>query len=197
MGYRHYFYLVDKSEVEKVKDMDMKSLTEYAKQQGAEIFDEEDGGGFYFDDNAFMKKEEVFEFGKLYWDNTAERICSTGLPLFSRPEVQNEFEDYMPFVVGKSGLLEAIKIYQEKALAYYKGLKVDDEDGFAPLTSEQKIKEHIQGKIKYLSHGIANLDESKKWYVSSSWEYEHAVFNLVHLLKIIDWEKQTLLFYGW
>lgn len=196
MGYRHYFYLVDKSEVEKVRDMDMKSLTEYAKQQGTELF-EEDGGGFYFDDNAFMNKTEVFEFGKLYWDDTAERIYKTGLPLFSRPEVQNEFEDYIPFVVGKSGLLEAIKIYQEKALAYYKGLKVDDEDDFARLTSEQKIKEHIQGKIKYLSHGIANLDESKQWCVSNSWEYENAVFNLVHLLKVIDWSKQTLLFYGW
>ena len=71
MGYRHYLYLVDKSEVEKVKDMDMKSLTKYAKQQGAEIFDEEDGGGFYFNDDAFMKKAEVFEFGKLYWDGGA------------------------------------------------------------------------------------------------------------------------------
>lgn len=188
MGYRHYFYLVEKSEVENVKNMDMNSLTEYAKRQGVELYDESDGMGFYFDSDAFMKKILVFEFGKLYWDDTAERIYKTGFPLFAKPEVQSEFDDYVPFVVGKAGLLEAIKIYNEKALSYYKKLE---------SCEAGEIKKHIGDRIEDLTSGITNTDESKVWSVSRSGEYEHDVFNLVHLLKTIDWERNTLLFFGW
>lgn len=184
MGYRHYFYLVDKSEVENVKDLDMKSLTEYAAKQGAELYEE--GEGFCFSDDVFMRKTQVFEFGKLYWDDTADKIYKTGLPLFAKPEVQTFFDDYVPFVVGKEGLIEAIKIYHKKARDYYNGLK-----------SDADIKTHIREKVNNLRFEIADVDESNKWKVCKSWEYEHAIFNLAHLLKMIDWEKQTLLFYGY
>lgn len=143
MGYRHYFYLVSKEEVEKVKDMGYSELYEYAKQQGAET--NEDGDDWFsFIDEGFMNKQAVFEFGKLYWDDAADRIYSTGVPLFSREELQGEFDDYKPYVVGKEGVLEAIKIYRDKVLRYY-----------------------------------------------------NSILRLVHLLKSVDWDNYTLLFFGW
>ena len=71
-------------------------------------------------------------------------------------------------------------------------LTVDD------VKSVDKLVEHIRDKIQSISYrDLANIDDDNKWQVTSSWEYEHSIFNLVHILKSIDWEQDTLLFYGW
>lgn len=205
MGYRHYFYLVKKSEVDKIKDMTFDELFEYAKTCGAEFY--EDENWFNWEDEKIFESIEVFEFGKLYWDDTAERIYNTGVHLFNDKKLQEYVDDYVPYVVGKEGLLEAIKIYQEKIVKYYTDLLTDGQDYNGPLgltfrkedvKSADKIIEHFTDKIRSLSYrDIANIDEGDRWSVTTSWEYEHSIFNLVHLLKTIDWEKETLLFYGW
>lgn len=207
MGYRHYFYKVKKEDVEAVKDMTYEQLLKYAEEKTVEI--DEWGGkkSFCFNDKKFLNKEEVHEFGKLYWDDTAERIYSKGKPLFSIDQVQDKFFDYKPYVVGKDGLLEAISIYQEKVVKYYKDLLVDGQDRHIPLgitirqedvKSIDKLLSHIKDKIRSMVYrGIANIDEKDKWQVTPSWEYEYSIFNLVHILKTIDWEEDTLLFYGW
>lgn len=205
MGYRHYFYLVKKSEVEAVKDMTFNELFEYAKTCGVEVY--EDERWFNWRDSRILDTTEVFEFGKLYWDDTADRIYNTGVHLFNDEAMQEYVSDYVPYVVGKEGLLEAIKIYQEKIVKYYTDLLTDGQDYNLPLgltlrkedvKSADKIIEHFTDKIHSLSYrDIANVDEENKWRVTTSWEYEHSIFNLVHLLKTIDWETETLLFYGW
>ena len=125
MGYRHYFYKVKKADVETIKDMTYKQLVEYAEANGVEV-DEWDGHKYVnFINDKFLNKVEVYCLGKLYWDDTAELIYNKGTPLFSVPEVQKEFEEYAPYVVGKEGLLEAIRIYHEKVLEFYKDLLVD------------------------------------------------------------------------
>lgn len=205
MGYRHYFYKVKKTDVETIKDMDMSALFEYAKECGSEAYDKD--RSFYFNDDKFLNKIEVHEFGKLYWCDTAERIYSKGVPLFSNPEVKEYVCDYAPFVVGKDGVLEAIAIYQEKVISYYKGLLKDGQDYSLPLgltihiddvKSMDKLVEHIEDKLqKILYMGLADTNEENKWQVTRSWEYEYSIFNLVHILKSIDWEQDTILFYGW
>lgn len=204
MGYRHYFYKADKAEVEKVKDMTYDKLFKYAKEKGCEIYDEEDNY-FDFSDKKFLNQKEVFEFGKLYYENTDEQIYATGTPLFTNKEVFDRFKDYYPYVVGKQGLLKAIEIYHKKILDYFKGLLVDGDEAVGPfgivipkpeIKSIDKITEEIRDKIFWLNNGIVDLDESKS-RVTSSWLYEYSIFNLVFLLKTINWEKETLLFYGW
>lgn len=207
MGYRHYFYKVKKADVEIVKDMTNEQLIEYAKENGVEIEDWNGNKSFYFNDKKFLNKEELHEFGKLYWDNTAERIYKKGVPLFLKTEVQDNFYDYKPYIVGKEGLLEAISIYQEKVLNFYRNLLVDGETRQLPfgitltvddVKSVDKLIEHIRDKIQSISYrGLADIDDKNKWQVTSSWEYEHSIFNLVHILKSIDWEQDTILFYGW
>ena len=203
MGYRHYFYKVKKSDVETIKDMDYEQLKKYVSGRGGEVVDDEN----YVNFDDVISQTEVHGFGKLYWDNTAERIYDKGTPLFSKKETQDAFDDYSPYIVGKEGLLEAISIYQEKVLNYYKGLLVDGEERQLTLgitltvedvKSMAKVLEHLSEKISRISYcGIANIDEDRKWEVTSSWEYEHSIFNLVHILKSIDWEEDTILFYGW
>jgi hypothetical protein len=203
MGYRHYFYKVKKADVETIKDMDYEQLKKYVADRGGDVVDDEN----YVNFDDVISQTEVHEFGKLYWDNTAKRIYDKGTPLFSKKETQDAFDDYSPYIVGKEGLLEAISIYQEKVLNYYKGLLVDGEERQLPLgitltvedvKSMDKVLEHLSDKISRISYcGIANIDEDRKWQVTSSWEYEHSIFNLVHILKSIDWQEDTILFYGW
>jgi hypothetical protein len=205
MGYRHYFYKVKKADVEAVKDMSFEELLKYAQANNADVDLEEKY--LYFNDKAFMNKVEVHEFGKLYWDNTAERIYNKGVPLFTNKETQEQFDDYEPYVVGKDGVLEAITIYQEKVIDYYKGLLTDGQDYTYPLgitihkddvKSIDKLVEHINDKItSILVFGLADTNEKNKWQVTQSWKYEHSIFNLVHILKSVDWETETILFYGW
>lgn len=193
MGYRHYFYKVDKTEVDTVKNMSISELFEYAKNSGAEISEEDGEKWFYFNDKKFLNKTELFEFGKLYFDDTAERIYSKGIPLFAKDEVQSDFEDYAPYIVGKDGLLEAIKIYEEKVKNYYNGLISNNAE-----EQKNKMLEHVNDKINTFSFlSFVDTDEKQKFSLTSSWEYEHSIFNLVHILKILDWEKETILFYGW
>lgn len=181
MRYRHYFYLVKKSDIEKCNNI---SLSELKRQYG-------DADG-YIDFGEVFPRTEVFEFGKLYYEDTAERIYNTGKPLFGDKECQEYFEDYYPFVVGKEGLLEAIKIYKEKAISAYQSLLWDGQEVQCP-----KMKKFVEGRLYWLQNQFENIDESNKYKVSRSYIYEHAIFNLIHLLKVIDWDNETILFCGW
>ena len=195
MGYRHYFYKCKKEDIARIREKTLAELEEYAKEKGAELC---------LLDDSFLPQEEVFEFGKLYYEDTAEQIYGTGVPLFSHKEVMEEFSDFVPYEVGKQGLLKAIEIYHKKIKDYYEDLLKDGATQILPfgielprpnITSADKIKEHIKEKLFWIKYKV-NLDETKKT-LTDSWQYEDAIFNLVFLLKTIDWEKETLLFYGW
>ena len=203
MGYRHYFYLVDKKDVELVKDKTHEELVQIAKTYGADV-DEEDGY-FYFNDKKFMNKTEIYEFGKLYWDDTVKRIYSKGVPLFEKEEVQECFDDYRPYVMGKDAMLEAIEIYKSKIINYYKSLIVDGDtkefNYFYDIEPDEiknvEVTRHIT-EILYHWDRMGVLDTNlENERISSSWMYEHQIFELVRLYKSIDWENKCLLFYGW
>lgn len=195
MGYRHYFYIVKKSDVEKCNNI---VFDELKRQYG-------DADG-YIDFGEVFPRTEVFEFGKLYYEDTAERIYNTGEPLFGDKDCQEYFEDYYPFVVGKEGLLEAIKIYKEKVINAYQSLLGDGQEVQYPLgitmtediSEYDKIKNFVKSRLLWIQkYHFEDIDETNKYKVSKSYIYEHAIFNLIHLLKVIDWDNETILFYGW
>lgn len=195
MGYRHYFYKCKKADIARIREKTLAELEEYAKEKGEELS---------LLDNSILPQEEVFEFGKLYYEDTDEQIYGTGVPLFSHKEVMEEFSDYVPYEVGEQGLLKAIEIYRQKIKDYYEDLLKDGATQILPfgfelprpdITSADKIKKHIEEKLFWIKYKV-NLDETKKT-LTDSWQYEDTIFNLVFLLKTIDWEKETLLFYGW
>ena len=204
MGYRHYFYLVDKKDVELVKDKTYEELMPIAKFYGADV--DEDDGYFYFNDSKFMNKKEIYEFGKLYWDDTADRIYDKGVPLFTDVETQKCFCDYVPYVMGADAMLEAINIYKEKIVNYYKSLLIDKDDkdfGYFYDVEPEDIKDivrvchHISDMLFHWDRmGVVNTDLSCD-DISDSWMYEHQIFELTRLYKTIDWENKCLLFYGW
>ena len=195
MGYRHYFYKCKKADIARIREKTLAELEEYAKEKGEELS---------LLDNSILPQEEVFAFGKLYYEDTYVQIYGTGVPLFSHKEVMERFSDFVPYEVGKQGLLKAIEIYRQKIKDYYEDILQDGATQILPfgiesprpdITSADKIKEHIEEKLFWIKYKV-NLDEAKKT-LTDSLQYEDTIFNLVFLLKTIDWEKETLLFYGW
>lgn len=200
MGYRHYFYLVDKKDVERVKDKTYDEIVDIAAEYGVEV---EEDHYFYFNDEKFMNKKKIFEFGKLYFDDTADRLYGKGIPLFEKEETRNAFIDYMPYVMGRDAVLEAISIYKENIIKYYKGLLKDREYAYfydvipEDLKDLKKIAQHIEDELWWWERmGAIDVDLEHDT-IANSWLYEHQIFELVRLYKSIDWENKCLLFYGW
>ena len=62
MGYRHYFYLIDKSKCEAIRNMTMSELCNYAKSEGVEGGDDA-GGDFIWETVQAYDIDEKFIFG--------------------------------------------------------------------------------------------------------------------------------------
>ena len=205
MGYRHYFCLVDIEECDKVEHMSYNEFAKYcAKKHPDSIENDDDENFVWFPET--LGQEEVFGFGKLYYDDTAERIYSHGRPLFALKETQDAFFEYKPYRMGKDGMLEAIEIYKQKIIDHYKGLFEDGAVQILPFGIEIK-RDEIKSTDKLIDAardqllwweklGVIDLDESHE-AISKSWLYEHQIFELVRLYKSIDWDKKCLLFYGY
>ena len=41
-----------------------------------------------------------------------------------------------------------------------------------------------------------NIDMDNKWIISGANSYEYLIFDLIHILKIFDWENNTLVCIG-
>lgn len=135
MGYRHHFYLVKKTDVEAIKN---KTITEL-KNEFADEF-----GCMGIAD--IIPRKHIFELGKIY-DDTDKQIYSVGVPLFSNNECMEYFEEYIPYIVGKDGILKTIEIYQNKVRKYLEDLQVDSYDEIMEetITKESKQKINMKG----------------------------------------------------
>lgn len=190
MGYRHYFYKVSKDMVEKVKNMTIDEINEYAKS--CDCYYECD---ITLYKDKFLDKKEIFEFGKVR-DDLVDRIEKFGEPLFADSKTQDYLNYYDPYIIRKEGLVEAINIYTEKVQNYYEDLLKAD-DVFEALTSINKITDEVKGKIFEISNfGIINTEEDCD-YLTDSWLYEYSIFNLGYILKTFDFDKDCLLLFGW
>ena len=203
MGYRHYMYSVPRKLVKDIRDMSYSELKEYAKQHRGL---QKDGEGSWVYLNDLIGGNTFFEFGK-YYDN-AENIYKLGKPLFSVDDTQKHFEEYVPYVVERDAVLCAIEDYRQKVIDWYKELLQSQEEYDAShepwerhrLTQEQRIRRHLENQLDEWENQFGllpyDLNEESQQIVRA-WLYEYEVFELVHQLKTMDWENNTLVFYGW
>ena len=112
-------------------------------------------------------QNKVFEFGKLYYEDTSSQIYSVGMPLFENPEMQSKYENYAPYIVGKAGLLKAIEIYKTKIISYYESLFEDGENLITPLVGLEFPKEKSKEE-KWEKH-IKNMLGNGKWIGQLIW----------------------------
>ncbi len=201
MGYRNYFKTIKKSTLSEIENLSYKELTDWVIKTDRTYCTK---SCKYIDYDIFFNNgRDIFEFGKLYWGDVAEQIKLTGRKMFLNEETNVYFYDSDFYVVGKEGVLKAIEIYTNIIKLYYedllkdyveKELPFDSEIGRYNITSDEKIKKHIAGKLRWLEYKT-NLTDNKYCF-TDSYLYEDSIFNLVSILKNIDWENETVVFYG-
>lgn len=218
MGYRHYFYIIPTKVVNKIKDLETKrDYYEYIKTERCLSKEARKSAKFALKDleknnddylGLWELGKNVFEFGKLYWDDTAEQIQNTGIKLFKdKTELCEQYEESGAYIVGKEAILKAIEIYHNKIKRYFKSLlmsaeelKRDDEYWNGIEDVGERCKQAVEEKLSKWENNWDfkpyNLKENNSSIVSS-WLYEYEIFELVHILKTIDFEKYNLIFLGW
>lgn len=203
MGYRHHLYIIPRETIGTVRNMSYEELKTYAKARGK--LEEYDGEEPYISFINLFDRNEFFCFGK-YYEN-AESIYKLGVPLFEKPETQAYFEDYAPFIVGKEAVVCAIEHYKQKVIAYYESLLMTQEQFDATHDEwerrggqEKRIRTHLENQLSEWKnpYGLSPYNLSENFSnIVNAWLYEYEVFELAHQFKMMDWDNNTLLFYGW
>jgi len=175
MGYRHYFYLVENTTIEKARAMP------------SSLFEEHDDGLYITD---LLNAVCVFSFGKLYWD-----LYSKTEPLFSCPVKTEYYDDHIPQVGSKELLEEAITIYRNNIVKAKEeqvaALESKDEEKLAEFLIQSKMR--LRSALRTHSNPDIKLN---KYNITDNYYYDEAIFNLLHMREIIDWNKYSLVFMG-
>lgn len=216
MGYRNYFYLVPKNIVKGIQKLDTQKdlanfiinsnyFKEKEKKEAQECIDKNDFEDFYI--GIYDFGEELHEFGKLYFDvDTYEAITYKSKDLFKKgSELAEVYEDFDAKIVSKEALIAVAKCYRDKTIKIYQDSLLSPEEleekyPNDPFLNKQtvfnKLKDNAEEKLFWLKDCL-NLDENQKYKITNDWLYEHSMFELVHQLKTIDFEKYDIIECGW
>lgn len=216
MGYRNYFYLVPKNIVSDIQKLDtQKDLANYIinsnyfnekeKKEAQKCIDKNDFEDFYV--GVYNFGEQLHGFGEIYFDkDTYEAITYNGKDLFKKDSKLAEvYEDFDAKIVGKEALIAVAKCYKDKVIEYYEGLLLSPEELKQKYPNDlfldkrtvlDKLKDDAEEKLSWSGYWL-NLDENQKYNITNDWSYEHAMFELVHQLKTIDFEKYDIVECGW
>lgn len=202
MGYRHYFYKVEKEVLEKLHTFTETEFEEWQKQHKNVTS--------YGDVPLYKIGEVFFEFGK-YYEN-AGSIMEQGKPLFEDKELTDIHQEKMPHIVGQEAVLDAIQYFRSLIIKYHEdllGITADEDMSFErrydDLTDEERYKRDIESRYEEWTTNLfmkgdhctaLNLDTTDD-ALTHSWKYEYAIFDLVRLYKQTDWDRYGLLFMGW
>ena len=168
-----------------------------------------------------MKIEILFPeicnlYGELFNMELIRKSCSdaefieTNLndePLFASEELKKRYSDYGFALLTKDDFKAVIEAYRQKIINWLQSLLNPEDDPIIPseLSKEERkrltIEHEIQDKIdswsgKYFGISPIDLDESRE-RITGDWSYEYAIFELVRLYKIFDWENDDLVLVGW
>lgn len=189
MGYRLYLGKIKTQEIEEIRQSDYNELL--LKYNDLTNPDED----LYLPGPYRLIPDTLYCLGKGI--DYLDKLREFGSEIFTFPEAEDYYYDYDFFSITKEGLLLIIDTYRQKVADCYKVLAYSyDIFGVEVTTTpELFIKQRAESwnETRYCNY---NLDLTKKNIVTS-WDYEYAVFELVYILKSIDFENETLVIYGY
>ena len=205
MGYRHYLYAIPKNQVSEIRacvtNDDWCSFAErYGYKVDRDVCD--DGSRWFF---PYGVGNEFYELGK--HSEIAIELESERPSLFTSDELKEQYDDYGFVLLTKDDFKAVIESYRQKIIDWLKSLlEPEDTSMISPKLSKEErkrlaIEHEIQDKLdswsgKYLGILPIDLDESRE-RITGDWSYEYAIFELVRLYKIFDWENDDLVLVGW
>lgn len=200
MGYRHYLYAVPKEQVAEIQACKTaKDLTEFAKRHDYS-YDKDDGWL-----SLYKVGKEVYELGK--HSEIGFKLESERPSVFTSDELKERYSDEGFALLTKNDFKSVIEFYRQKIIDWFKSLlEIKDSSKFtAEYTKEQyqfeMLKREVQDKIdswsgKYFGISPIDLNDDKE-RITGDWSYEYAIFELVRVYKIFDWENNELVLVGW
>ncbi len=192
MGYRNFFYLVERTYINRIKDLTYEEIQSYYTEIDGKGLDAEEDDRYVslWDVIPSMNdRKPIYEFGKLYYCDTAQKIMDKGVPLFTNPNTQEHFSEEVPFVCGREALIEAIECWRKKILHNIEeDINKNDEELVKKVRNNLSIR-----KMDFEKH--LNIKDGEA--LNDSWFYEYTIFNMIHYLKTIDWDKYALIFVGY
>lgn len=216
MGYRNYFYLVPTSIVKGIQKLNTQKdwanfiinsdyFKKKEKKEAQKYIDKNDFKDFYV--GVYDFGEQLHGFGKLYFDSdTYEAITHKSKDLFKKgSELAEVYEDFDAKIVGKEALIAVAKCYRDKAIKFYQNSLLSPEELKQKYPDEyfldqreviDKLKENVEEQLFWLEDCL-NLDEKQKYSITNDCLYEHLMFEFVHQLKTIDFEKYSIIECGW
>lgn len=211
MGYRQYFYEVDKSTVDGIRKCKTEEeLYGFCIKNGIKCDTYEYDGKVEYYVPVYRLGKEIFEFGK-YYENESD-IYKHGDSLFTSNELNEKYEDFGAIVCDENAILCAIEWQKQHIINMYENLvnnTFEDtlERNYYPKDIDDKelhykrllehCKDHLNWwKPEFGDYTAIDTDKSKD-NLADSWLYEHTIFDLVRIYKTFDWENKCLLFCGW
>lgn len=115
-----------------------------------------------------------------------------GAPFFVDAEAQDMFDYYNPRIILKKDLEGIVELWRKIIVEHYKEILLDP-------AKELIWRGHIEAKIDQWESPYSepyNLSEKSKEIVRA-YDLEYRIFDLVRLYKAIDWQQDTVVFFGW
>lgn len=188
MGYRTYLGIIDK---EKLNELRNKTYVDT-----------------YYEDGSLDEFKERVQFEEIM-DN-CDYVYVVGE---TDKEINDELcktredlvvEGYKMFICSQNAFKDLANLYLQKTKRYFQKLiKPFEKDGGFKIGKElndeqvmilKKILNNIDEKIILLSGEHFN---GKTKDIEISWLYEYCAFNLAHIHKMIDFEKQVVICFAW
>lgn len=205
MGYRHYLYAVPKKQVAEIQSCKTnEDWCNFAENYGYKVDRDccDDGSGWF---SPYQIGTELYELGK--YSKIAFKLESERPSLFTSEELKDRYSDYGFALLTKDDFKAVIEAYRQKIVKWLQSLiNVDDRIGFSNELAKKQyqfatLKQETQNKLdswcgKYFGILPIDLDESRE-RITGDWSYEYAIFELVRLYKIFDWENNELVLVGW
>ena len=211
MGYRQYFYEVDKSIVDGIRKCKTEEeLYDFCIKNGIKCDKYEYDGKVEYYLPVYKLGKELFEFGK-YYENSDE-LYKHGDSLFTSTELNERYQDYGAIVCDENAILCAIEWQKQHIINMYENLvnntfeETLERYNYPSDIDEKELhyqrllrhcKDHLRWwKPEFGDYTAIDTDKSKD-NLADSWLYEHTIFDLVRIYKTFDWENKCLLFCGW
>jgi len=172
MGYRSRLGRINKSEREKYRGK--------TSDQVYKMIDED------YSPYRLKEHEQLYEMGK---------DCDFKI----KPDQFYDFDVYEEYesefhILSKAGLRQIIDEYHEIILKSYKDDVECNDFGKIKINIKSKFDEWNK-QFNLLPYYLDN--EHTDGYITPSWMYEYAIFNLVYIYKSFDWENDYLIYSAW
>lgn len=99
-------------------------------------------------------------------------------------------DGYGYFSMSKETLMEFLNNYQQRLLQYYSEINEQ-----LKKSDYKKVETLIKVRIALLSNKMFINDDVENNILTSSYLIEHSIFNLVHILKTVNFKTENLFLY--